>query len=437
MKLVTLLAALVVLCALLASEWVVRPKHDDGKVHVTYWEKWTGIELEAIKAVVDDFNKSNDRIHVDLLSVSGIHNKTLMATAAGVPPDVAGLFGPNVAQYFHDRAVIPLDDLCDENGIKRENYIPVYWDICTFEGTLYALPSTPASTALHYNTRLFKKAGLTRPPETIEELDAYSDRLTKTGPKGEIVQAGFVHNEPGWWNWGWGFVFGGELWDGESRITCDSPDNVRAFTWLRDYANKYGKSKIQSFKSGFGTFASPQNAFMSEKVAMVIQGGWMGNFIAKYNPHLRWAAAPFPYPKDRPDLKGRTFADLDILVIPRGAKHPKEAFEFIKYVQRQDVMEKLCLAQTKHSPLAKSSGAFYASHPNPYIRLFTEMPKNDSVVSPPKIAIWPEYSSEMRNAFDQVYIEGKDPQAVLSNVRRRVQPMLDRYLREKAMREEQ
>ena len=52
MKPATILAALAVVGAFVASEWVVRPKHDDGKVHVTYWEKWTGIELDAIKAVV-------------------------------------------------------------------------------------------------------------------------------------------------------------------------------------------------------------------------------------------------------------------------------------------------------------------------------------------------------------------------------------------------
>ena len=434
-RFVTPAVVLTVLGAFVVSEQVVRPKHDDGKIHVTYWEKWTGIEFDAIKKVVDEFNRSQDKIHVDLLSVSGIHNKTLMATAAGVPPDVAGLFGPNVAQYFHDRAVIPLDEMCAEAGISRDDYIPIYWDICTFEGRVYALPATPASTALHYNTRLFKEAGLSRPPETIEEMDAYAAKLTKTNAKGEIVQAGFMHQEPGWWNWGWGFVFGGELWDGESKITCDSPDNVRAFEWLQSYSKKYGVSKLQTFKSGFGAFASPQNAFLSEKVAMVLQGGWMGNFIDQFNPSLQWAAAPFPYPSDRPDLKGRTFADLDILVIPRGAKHPKEAFEFIKFVSSQKGMEMLCLGQTKHSPLAKSSPEFYATHPNPFIRLFTDMPKSESVVSPPKIAIWPEYSSEMRNAFDQIFVEGKDPQQVLSNVRVRMQPALDRYLREKKLRE--
>jgi ABC-type glycerol-3-phosphate transport system substrate-binding protein len=167
---------------------------------------------------------------------------------------------------------------------------------------------------------------------------------------------------------------------------------------------------------------------------MELQGGWMGNFIQKNNPDLQWAACPFPYPKNRPDLKGRTFADLDILVIPRGAKHPKEAFEFIKYMQSQKAMEELCLGQNKHSPLAKTSPEFYAKHPNPYIRLFSDMPKNDNVVSPPKIAIWPEYSNELKNAFDEIVLNGADPKETLTKVRERMQPALDRFLEEERLR---
>src|SRR5437016_372057 len=59
------------------------------RVHVVYWEKWTGFEKDAIQTVVDDYNRSQDRIFVDLVSVSVIRQKTLLATAGGNPPDLA------------------------------------------------------------------------------------------------------------------------------------------------------------------------------------------------------------------------------------------------------------------------------------------------------------------------------------------------------------
>ena len=60
-----------------------------------------------------------------------------------------------------------------------------------------------------------------------------------------------------------------------------------------------------------------------------------------------------PFPSAVPGLEDVTFADFDALVIPQGARHKQEAFEFIAYVNRQDVMEKLCKLHCKNSPLAR------------------------------------------------------------------------------------
>jgi ABC-type glycerol-3-phosphate transport system substrate-binding protein len=65
---------------------------------------------------------------------------------------------------------------------------------------------------------------------------------------------------------------------------------------VQSYSKRYGASALQTFQSGFGNFSSPQNAFLSEQVAMELQGVWMHNFIDKYAPNLEWGAAPFPHP---------------------------------------------------------------------------------------------------------------------------------------------
>ncbi|MDW8208514.1 MAG: ABC transporter substrate-binding protein, partial [Chloroherpetonaceae bacterium] len=290
--------AMCILGVIAVSEAVTRKNPPPGPVRITYWEKWTGFEGDAMRAVVDAFNRSQNRIHVDLLTISSIEDKTLLAIASGNPPDVVGLFGPNVAQYADARAILPLDDYCRKAGIRAEQYIPAYWDVGVYRGHIYALPSTPASTALHFNRRMLEEIGHDPddPPETIEELNALADKLTRRDASGRIIQAGFMPNEPDWWRWGWGFVFGGQLWDGKGKITANSPENVRAFEWVQSFFKKYGVKDLQTFRSGFGNFSSPQNAFLAEKVAMQLQGTWMYNFITRYAPKLKWSAAPFPYP---------------------------------------------------------------------------------------------------------------------------------------------
>ncbi|MCS6776130.1 MAG: hypothetical protein RMJ43_03080, partial [Chloroherpetonaceae bacterium] len=148
-------------------------------------------------------------------------------------------------------------------------------------------------------------------------------------------------------------------------------------------------------------------------------------------------AAPFPYPADRPDLKNNTFVDQDVLVIPRGAAHPDEAFEFIKFVQSQEGMELLCLGQRKHTPLVKVSPSFLKQHPNPYIEMFARLAYSKASFFPPKIGIWPEYQAELNNAFDEIAQCRESPKAILDRVQARMQPRLDAYLRRLRLREEQ
>ena len=71
--------------------------------------------------------------------------------------------------------------------------------MCFYRGSLYAIPTTPATTALHWNKKLFREAGLDpdSPPRTIEELDAVAQRLTKR-EGGKIVQVGVLPAVPGW-----------------------------------------------------------------------------------------------------------------------------------------------------------------------------------------------------------------------------------------------
>lgn len=411
---------------------------EDGRVRISYWEKWTGFEGEAMRAVVEEFNRSQDRIRVDLLTVSQVDQKMLLATAGGNPPDVAGLWSYNVFEYADKNALRPLDDLLERDRIGPEQYLPAYWRLCRHRGQTWALPTAPATVALHWNKRLFREAGLDpeRPPRTLEELDAFSERLVKRDPvTKKITRMGFMPSEPGWWNWGWGYWFGGRLWDEQGRATPDGPENVRAFRWVRSYSEKFGATDLQLFQSGFGNFSSPQNAFISEQVAMVLQGVWMYNFISKYNPNLEWGAAPFPHPADRPDLARSSVVDMDVLVIPTGAKHPMEAWEFIKFVNSRRGMELLCMGQRKHSPLASVSPEFFAQHPNPYIRLFTDLAKGPNTFSVPRVGIWRQYNDEMRAAFDSVWIGAQTPEEALATVRRRIQPKLDREMARQRRRE--
>ena len=130
---------ILVLLALAASVYIgftrqSVPAAGGGRVHISYWEKWTGFEGEAMRAVVDEFNRSQDRIFVDILTISEVDRKLLLATAGRVPPDVVGLWSANLAAFADRQVLLPLDDYLDRHGITRDDYIPAYWDLCHYRG---------------------------------------------------------------------------------------------------------------------------------------------------------------------------------------------------------------------------------------------------------------------------------------------------------------
>ena len=421
----------------------------DGRLVISYWEKWTGFEGEAMQAVVDDYNASQRRVFVEKLTVSEVDRKLLLATAGGDPPDVAGLWNSSVPTFAEKNALLPLDPFLHAAGITRTNYIPVFWEICCHRGFVFAMPTTPSTTALHWNRQLFREAGLNpdQPPRDLHELDAMSERLTvvettrggkpvrvrypdlTAGEKAthafRLLQIGHLPQEPGWWQALWPYWFGGRLWDGDRCLTADTPENIRCFAWFRQQAEKYGVENLRTFGASFGNFSSPQNPFLAGRVAMELQGVWMYNFIHTYAPELDWAAAPFPS-LDAARLPNVTIAESDVLVIPRGARHPQEAFAFMRYVNTQGPMEKLNRAQLKFSPLAVCSEAFVTNHPNPYIRLFIDLAHSPNVRTVPPSPLWTVYLDELSVAVDRVTALQATPDEALHQVQAVMQPKLDR-----------
>ncbi len=417
---------------------------DDGRLVIHYWEKWTGFEGEAMQAVVDDYNASQDKVFVRKLIVSEMDQKLMLATAGGNAPDVAGLWSHSLPDFAEKGALTPIDGALRKAGITRDSYIGVFWDICSHRGVMWALPTTPATVALHWNKRMFREAGLDPdvPPKSLAELDRMAEQLTiveverdgepvrmrfaemtaeeRAQKRFTIVQMGHLPQEPGWWSTMWGYWFGGRLWDGERTIMAMSEENQAAFAWVRGYAEKYGVDNMRSFGASFGNFSSPQNAFLSERVAMEIQGVWMYNFIEKYAPHLEWGAAPFPSvdPEVLPDV---TIAECDVLVVPRGSPHPKEAFEFIRYVNTRAGLEKLNLGQRKFSPLVECSENFVSEHPNPAIETFIALARSPNARHVPRLSFWFEYRDELSTVNDRVLALMATPEEALSDVQKRVE----------------
>ena len=380
------------------------------RLHLAYWEKWGSFERDACQAMVDEFNRSQTEIYVHYVNTSQVDRKAMLAIIGGCPPDVVGLWANNVLPFASAGALLPLDQRMAQSGLARSRYTPQYLEIGTYDDTVYALPTTPASVALFYNRDHFRaKAAELRPagldpeqaPRTIEELDRYAEVLNEFDADGTPRVMGFLPTEPGWWNTMWGYSFGGVLYDeAQGQVTPGSAPNLRAMLWIKRYAEKYGRDKLLQFRSGFGTFDSPSNAFIEGKVSMEMQGVWFPNFIRRHRPHLSFGVAPFPTAAGVPGPV--SFLDADVIAIPRGCKHPDAAWRFVLFSQQRG-LEILCRLQGKHMPIRNPPPLFRQGHPNLELPVFEQVAASPYSFIRPLLPVWQEYQDELSRAFDHVW----------------------------------
>ena len=409
-----------------------------GRIVLDYWEKWTGSEGLAMRRLVDRFNESQSDIFVRYLSIGAIDQKAMIAIAGGSPPDIVGLWSFNIPAFAEAGALTPLDTFAKRKGLSPDRYAKAVWPMMVHHDTLWSMVSTCGTVALFINDDRLEEAGVggADAPQTIEQLDALADHLLVRRDSGDIDSIGFIHTDPGWWSWLWGYHFGGNLYDQAANTAlADSPENVRAYEWVRSYPEKFGTRDLLKFQSGVGYYGTPQAPFLTGRVAMQIQGPWMANLIEAYKPDLNYRAVPMPTSGDIYDPNSPIgLIDGDLLTIPAGAKEPEASFEFIAWMQEREQIEEIAKAHGKISPLREVSTGFLQSHPNRSIAAHSAIANSPRAFGFPKTSVWPRYVSEFDSAFQRIWLMQDEPAPTLTLVAARAQEALDRVDERRARR---
>lgn len=431
-----------------------------GATVIDYWEKWTGHEGKAMQQVVDEFNASQRDVFVRYFVTGNIGQKALIAIAGGTPPDLVGLWNFNVPAYAESGAILRLDEMAAKEGMSLDQYRRGVQQVMTVGGVKsgdprrwYGVVNTAGTLAMYYNKKLFAEAGLDpeRPPRTIEELESAHAKLTKRDESGRIVQTGFLHGEPGWWSWLWGYHFGASVFDeAAEKVTIDRPEHRAAYEWMQrtvrgfrplsepgqePATDKQAAEALESFRQGFGNYNTPQNAFLAGKVAMEIQGPWLANMVEEFAPGLDYGVAPMPCAAGVYDEKNPVaLVDTDVLCIPRGAKHPEAAMKFVAFTQRPEITERLALAHCKICPLVKVSDGFFKAHKNRGLAVHNALADSARAFVVPKTRAWPEIKDDFDSTVQKMWRLEVEAGNALKGVQERAQGYLERAVDQRTRR---
>ncbi len=381
--------SLILLCFLLPGCQENRSANVRTKIVV--WGLQYGEESKGLEARVREFERRHPDIEVSILSMGagGMNPQKLMTAIVGnVPPDVIHQDRFTIGDWAARDTFRPLDDFISRDrekpsGVREEDYYPACWkeanytDPLTGKKGIFAVPSSTDNRALYYNKKLFREAGIVdaqgeaKPPQTWEDLLADAKKLTRQNPDGTFERIGFIPNFGNSWLYMYSWQNNGEFMSPDGR-TCimNESKNVEALDYMvQVYDALGGVGKVDAFQSGFQ--ARELDPFLTDKVAMKIDGSWVTNNIARFGPDLDFGVVPAPVPADRLNHRGRFKDEKDTFItwaggfsyaIPRGSEHPEQAWEFIKWMTSPeagviDAQAQRAYNESKHRPFVPGISA--------------------------------------------------------------------------------
>jgi multiple sugar transport system substrate-binding protein len=299
-------------------------------------ELWHGFstdaEVKAFEQAIAGFNKKFPQITVK--ATKGVQDDQItQAIRGGNAPDVAASFTTdNVAQWCRSGSFQDLTPVIKQDGIDLSVLPEVARTYTRFDGKQCTLPLLADAYGFYYNKALMKGHA---PPKTLTELADLAKKLTVRDADGTIKVAGFVpsvqyyENSPSHLG-----PMVGATWyngDGTSAIGTD-PAWKRLLTWQKELVDWYGYDKLEKFRKSLGDEWGAKHPFYTGKVAMILDGEWRNAMIANDAKGLEYGTAPIPVADDRPDLYGSGFTAGTVIGVPKGAKHPQQAWELVKHL---------------------------------------------------------------------------------------------------------
>lgn len=392
-------------------------------VTITYWGVWSGVAGQAEKENVARFNKLYEgKIFVKAMDVGDVEQKALTAIAGGAAPDLFKLDRFRVGSWAAKDLLVCLDPLIKRDKYNMSQYYKPTYGETIYGGRCYALPWNTDSRGLYFNKTMFKQLGLdpNRPPKTWEELTATSRKIDMRDGTGKLTRATLIPVNGNWWFNGWLYSAGGNITTPNGRkCTWNSPEGLKALNYVNDILVKYG---------GIGKVGSAGD-FWGGKCAMELNGSWaLGDWKKNKNKKFELGAAPPPRPSGL-EKEHKSWAGGFAMCLPRGSKHQKEAWEFMKwYTSNKDAMVNFGRLTGQIPALNSAARDPRFLEMDPLFDVFTEiLPEAQfRTVVPCGAELWNLYA-EGPAAIDGLIRAGKkSPADILATTQTQGQKVLDR-----------
>jgi sn-glycerol 3-phosphate transport system substrate-binding protein len=216
-----------------------------GPVSIDFWHSEVGSNVETLNRLVERFNASQNEVRVRA-SYQGAYQeaaaKLIASLGTGQVPAVVLLNESQTQRMIDSGAVAPAQEFIDEGDYDLSDLDEKAVQYYTVKDNLWAMPFTGEMPLLYYNKVVFREVGLDpeKPPQDLEELRQYSEKILKRDGSGNVVRSGIAIDIFGWLSTV--LTEHGELWVDQSnghegratKVLFDNDTGRWFFQWWHD-----------------------------------------------------------------------------------------------------------------------------------------------------------------------------------------------------------
>jgi multiple sugar transport system substrate-binding protein len=388
---------------------------------VTIVFKSHATEEAKTKELIDLFNGSHDNIKIkyapSLAKSPDERNKlATMLTAGGKDADIMLLDTYWLNEFAAAGWLEPMDAYLPQG--YQDDFFPFANDIVKYNGKQYGVLRQIDLSGIWYNKDLFKKAGITAPPKTIDELVNDAKLTTLNGNFGISWQGGqyegLICNWIEYYHALGGRMFGdGEV--GKREVTFNKNNAaVKATETL--------KSLLAYSPPGVTSYAEQESSvtFLDGKAAMLRYWHVMGtiaNDPSQSKIKDNWGFAPLPSGPDgsHTNIGGWAFG------INANSDHKKEAAEVVKFLTDPQ-QQTWYMLNFGNQPSRQSVYQSDAVKKDPIWSVlapqFQEIAKTG--LPRPLSLVWGQESDELQRALHDVFAGKSTPEQAMASVEEKI-----------------
>ncbi len=330
-----------------------KPQQAPKDVKLTYWGLW---EDSAIyDDVIKEYQKNNPHVTITYkkMTPEDYLIKLLTQSKNKVGPDIFRFHNTWLPQLRE--VVSPLPESIMSNQEFEKTFYPTHARDLKIDKYYYGIPLEIDGLVLIYNDSLFKLAGIDKPPVLWDDLigssDSYVNRLTIKDPDGKITQSGIALGTSSnieHFSDIFGFML---LQNVLSQKDASKLSREEIWAILKNLNTPEARSIFQEYVSlseapdNVWDVDMPNsiNAFIQQKVAMIIAPSWEVINIKSANFDIPVKVAPLPQVPQDPSVKpvNIAFGSYWAEGVSKFSENQLEAWKFLKYLSQKETLIKL------------------------------------------------------------------------------------------------